>query len=304
MDWELIKTILGYISGPIIGAIIGLCTNYIAVKMLFRPYYPKRIGGITLPFTPGIIPKRKDALAAAIGRAVGEELFTAEDIRNMLCSDEVEGKLLLAVKETLSDYVSRSCEEIAVSLTDEVTAQALKDKLSSLIVEKILSAASKMELAEMIAKMGKDAIMEKKSSLGMLGMFLTDGVVDPLLGEVKERVNLFIDEQGAGALLPAVSEEVSLIVSKPINEQIDFSRLNEERITATVRTLYEEAVVKTISCATESLDICAIVEDKVKQMDVRELETLCLRVMKKELNAVVYLGGVIGLLLGIINIFI
>ena len=47
-------------SGPIIGAIIGYCTNYIAVKMLFYPRKPIYLCGRQLPFTPGAIPKGKD----------------------------------------------------------------------------------------------------------------------------------------------------------------------------------------------------------------------------------------------------
>ena len=31
---------LRLLAGPLIGAVIGYCTNYIAVKMLFRPLYP------------------------------------------------------------------------------------------------------------------------------------------------------------------------------------------------------------------------------------------------------------------------
>ena len=54
----------------------------------------------------------------------------------------------------------------------------------------------------------------------------------------------------------------------------------------------------------DTVDISEIVEKKVLAMDVKDLEKLCLSVMKKELNAVVNLGAVIGLLLGIINIFI
>ena len=48
---------LRLLAGPLIGAVIGYCTNYIAVKMLFRPLYPVKIGNWTLPFTPGIIPR-------------------------------------------------------------------------------------------------------------------------------------------------------------------------------------------------------------------------------------------------------
>ena len=38
---ETFLLILKYISGPLVGAVIGYFTNYLAVKMLFRPYYPK-----------------------------------------------------------------------------------------------------------------------------------------------------------------------------------------------------------------------------------------------------------------------
>mgnify|MGYP003328250196 CR=1 FL=1 len=83
-------TIIKYASGPIIGALIGYFTNYLAVKMLFRPYYPKKIGKLRIPFTPGIIPKRKDALAHAIGNAVGENLFTKEDLYSVISNNDSE----------------------------------------------------------------------------------------------------------------------------------------------------------------------------------------------------------------------
>ena len=59
--------ILSYIAGPLIGAAIGYCTNYIAVKMLFYPRKEIRLFGHRLPFTPGAIPRGKPRLAGAIG---------------------------------------------------------------------------------------------------------------------------------------------------------------------------------------------------------------------------------------------
>ena len=52
MDYSLIIR-------PLIGAAIGYVTNWIAVKMLFFPLNPVKIGKFTLPFTPGVIPKNK-----------------------------------------------------------------------------------------------------------------------------------------------------------------------------------------------------------------------------------------------------
>ena len=45
-------------------------------------------------------------------------------------------------------------------------------------------------------------------------------------------------------------------------------------------------------------------EQKINDMDVKELEKLVLSVMKKELNAIVWLGALIGFILGIIMIFV
>ena len=43
----------------IVGSVIGYATNWLAIKMLFRPLREKRLLGVRLPFTPGLIPKEK-----------------------------------------------------------------------------------------------------------------------------------------------------------------------------------------------------------------------------------------------------
>ena len=47
-----------------------------------------------------------------------------------------------------------------------------------------------------------------------------------------------------------------------------------------------------------------IVEEKIRDMDVAKLEALILSVMKKELNAIVNLGALIGLVIGLLNLLI
>ena len=67
--------------GPVIGAVIGYCTNYIAVKMLFYPRNEVKVWGHKMPFTPGAIPKGKPRLAKTVGNIVANTLLTEEDIR-------------------------------------------------------------------------------------------------------------------------------------------------------------------------------------------------------------------------------
>ncbi|MBR1391791.1 MAG: DUF445 family protein [Lachnospiraceae bacterium] len=58
----------------LIGAVIGYCTNYLAIKMLFHPHREIRIGTWRLPFTPGIIPKNQKRIAGAVANAVSAAL--------------------------------------------------------------------------------------------------------------------------------------------------------------------------------------------------------------------------------------
>lgn len=85
--------IIKYIAGPVIGAVIGYFTNFIAVKMLFHPKKEIKVFGHKLPFTPGAIPKGKSRLAKSVGDAVGNNLITQADIESRLLSDELADKM-------------------------------------------------------------------------------------------------------------------------------------------------------------------------------------------------------------------
>ena len=62
---------------PLIGGVIGLVTNYIAVKMIFRPLKRRRI--LFVPFH-GLVPRRQKDLAKSIGKVVGAHLVEHKDI--------------------------------------------------------------------------------------------------------------------------------------------------------------------------------------------------------------------------------
>ena len=55
----------------------GYAGAWLAVRMLFRPRNPVKLFGITI-FPQGMIPRNRDRLAAAIGKAVGQELVSQD----------------------------------------------------------------------------------------------------------------------------------------------------------------------------------------------------------------------------------
>ncbi len=77
----------------IIGAAIGGVTNHLAIKMLFRPHNAIYIKNWRLPFTPGLIPKRRDELAKQLGLTVVNYLLTPETFKKKFFSKDIQDKV-------------------------------------------------------------------------------------------------------------------------------------------------------------------------------------------------------------------
>jgi uncharacterized membrane protein YheB (UPF0754 family) len=80
---------LATIVTPIAGSIIGYTTNWLAIKMLFKPHQAAYIGKFRIPFTPGVIPREQKRIAKSLGQAVGNNLLTEEVILKELTNKQV-----------------------------------------------------------------------------------------------------------------------------------------------------------------------------------------------------------------------
>jgi uncharacterized membrane protein YheB (UPF0754 family) len=87
---------------PLIGALIGWFTNYLAVKMIFRPAEPIRVfPGLTLQ---GLIPKRRQELAHKIAETVEQELLGHQDIRGALEDPEYQAHFLSLLEQRFEGF--------------------------------------------------------------------------------------------------------------------------------------------------------------------------------------------------------
>lgn len=293
-------TILHYAAGPLIGGLIGYLTNYLAVKMLFRPYKAVKIGKWTLPFTPGIVPKRKKQLAAAIGKAVGEQLFTAEDLKKSFSAEETKEKIVDLIVDELcgKDGEKRTLGSLIDSYTGGGYEQK-EEQLSAFLSQKIALAASKGNVGALIAQRASAVVKEKKASLGMLAFMLGDDMIDGMLLKVGDSINAYAEQNGAAALQPSVKAEICALGERSADELV-----GKETLRGAIGRCCDEFLSRAAAEILKSVDVSAVAEAKINAMDMRELEALCLSVMKKELNAVVWIGGVLGFLIGCVNIFI
>ena len=90
---DTVLAVLPWILPPLLGAIIGYVTNRIAIKMLFRPLTPKRLFGVHIPLTPGVIPRNRYDLARTIARMVSEQLLSPQALKEQLDTPEFRRNL-------------------------------------------------------------------------------------------------------------------------------------------------------------------------------------------------------------------
>ncbi len=90
---------------PFIGAAIGWFTNYIAVKMLFRPYKPINILGYKFQ---GLIPKRRKEIAKSIAKTIERELLSASDLTSVLEKIDWEEEVEKTVEEVIEHQLKGS----------------------------------------------------------------------------------------------------------------------------------------------------------------------------------------------------
>lgn len=102
MNIDFFKT---WLLPPLVGAIIGYFTNWLAIKMLFRPYREIRIAGIRLPFTPGILPRERARLAQSLGETLSQELLTPEVISRRFRSPQVQSTATIATEAALRGFL-------------------------------------------------------------------------------------------------------------------------------------------------------------------------------------------------------
>jgi len=106
-----------WILPPLVGGIIGWFTNWLAIKMLFRPHAEKRLFGVRLPFTPGILPRGRARLAVSIGDTVAAELFTPDVLRARLAAPEVSVALEKGIGEALSEAAALDAGALLATAT-------------------------------------------------------------------------------------------------------------------------------------------------------------------------------------------
>lgn len=296
-----------YLTRPLIGAIIGYITNDIAIRMLFRPRTVKYVLGYKLPFTPGLIPKEKSRIASSIGNAISKNLMNKEVMEKTMLADEILDK----IKNGINDFVNnqRSNDEtVKQFLSHYLSLEDIKymsENISNDLSAQIHIAVSSAQLGTKIACIAVDHVLDKVKD-GMLGMFGGDQfitlIASPVENLLAKNINEMLSNHSREIVGALIDDQIKNFMNVPM-KNLFIGRENQiKKVEQTIISLYKSLVTEQLPRILDTINISKIAESRINEMDVKESEKLILEVMNKELKTIVWLGALLGFVMGCINL--
>lgn len=298
-----------YLIGPAVGAVIGYITNDIAIRMLFRPHEAKYFMGFHIPFTPGIIPKEKSRIAASIGKAVSENLMNREVLEKSLLSDEMLAKMGSAIDEfvTTQSNNDETIEQFASHYLTSDDISAMRGNVTEGIVKMITGKLQDSQLGNNIAHMAIEHAVEKTRN-SVAGLFGADkfvaGVAQPIERLLAKHINEILQNNSEQMVEGLVNDQSDQLMGMTMRQLVTGHNDQIAQIKNGIFNAYRVIITEHLPRILQDIDISTIIEQRINEMDMKEAEAIILDVMKKELRAIVWLGALLGSIMGTINALI
>lgn len=298
-----------FLIGPAVGAVIGYITNDIAIRMLFRPHEAKYFMGFHIPFTPGIIPKEKSRIAASIGKAVSENLMNREVLEKSLLSDEMLAKMGSAIDEfvTTQSNNDETIEQFASHYLTSDDISAMRGNVTEGIVKMITGKLQDSQLGNNIAHMAIEHAVEKTRN-SVAGLFGADkfvaGVAQPIERLLAKHINEILQNNSEQMVEGLVNDQSDQLMGMTMRQLVTGHNDQIAQIKNGIFNAYRVIITEHLPRILQDIDISTIIEQRINEMDMKEAEAIILDVMKKELRAIVWLGALLGSIMGTINALI
>lgn len=296
---------LEYIMPVLMGGVIGCITNDLAIRMLFHPRKAIYIGSWKVPFTPGLIPAQKDRIARSIGNVVGSQLLSADAIRELALNDQTIAQLEAGVKNTLrriagEDATIRALLERSIAPeTIDTAADKLCAEGSMLLMERLLTGQISRSIAGEVT-----SLLQEKVKGTILARMVDEKVLATLQEALAELIQRKLAERGPELAQKEIRSALQHLLDTSVSDLAAPCTDRMDEIAALVTRVYRVLLCDHLEKVLSAVDVAAIVENKVRSFSSAQLETLIFGMMNRELKAIVWLGGVLGAVLGAVNLLL
>jgi len=195
-----------------VGASIGYITNYFAIKMLFRPYKPVKLGNITV-FPQGVIPREKASLARKVGEVVRDYILSEDEVKKIVTSKEVKAEIENFLDKKLENILDKDIQEF-------ITKEEIAEKFA-LIIENIVKEKFSMFAGFINQDMLKDILLRLEIPLKLNQIISAKKAAEILKSEIFE----FLEKEVPQIFLKAnidkiVEEKVISFDEKTLEEML------------------------------------------------------------------------------------
>lgn len=297
---------LTYVVAPLVGAVIGYVTNYLAIKMMLRPYEAHYIGRWRVPFTPGVVPKEKPRIARAIGQAVANHLMNEEILKKNLLSDDMLGKIGEAIDAFLQEQISdsKTLREFVGQYLKQEELASLSDEMTGEIGKSLCGRLQEVGLDKRIASMAVQHAFGKvsDSALGLLGVDkLLQAAMAPVEALLSNQINDFMASHAQELIDEMMVKEREHLLDTSLSELLSDAEVRG-RMRRYALTLYTSFVSAHLPQVLKTLDISRIIEARINEMEMCEAEAIVMSVLRNEMQSLCLLGAVLGALIGCVNL--
>lgn len=295
---------LKWIIAPVVGGVIGYITNDLAIRMLFHPRNPVYIGRHRLPFTPGLIPKQKGRIAESIGKVISEQLLNEETLKQTILSDQAVEGLQTKVRDMVFElrYDERTVDELLVKHVGrevlEEKAQAVELYLTQLACERLAKARVGQAVVDSIAGRLTEAVQQNR----LLALLADGGMQSTIKSRLADWVDDMVAENAPEVIYKLLDENRADLQKMRVCQIYDRFQDRQEDIIARGTELYKALLGNNVDKVLKAVNVEKIVVDKINGFDAAQLEGMIFGIMKRELNAIVYLGAALGFLMGFVNV--
>lgn len=202
---------LHFLAPPVLGAFIGYMTNYVAIKMLFRPLKAWKILGIRVPMTPGVIPSKRNQLAENIGEMVGEHLLTSSDVSKAIAGKKFQQELKDLIENRVETLLNKDLGPLSTVIPHRF--QTYFRASIRILRLRFLTAMNGYLDSSHFAETIKATIDSQATS------FLNKNINDIFPEDSRENFYEFIEIKAVEFLgSPEVNEWISTLIQKKIKE--------------------------------------------------------------------------------------
>jgi uncharacterized membrane protein YheB (UPF0754 family) len=296
-----------YIVTPIVSGVIGYITNDLAIRMLLRPYRPWTVFGRRVPLTPGLLPKEQGRIAESVGGMIEQQFLSERILTELLLAPPMREKIEMAV-DGLIERLKADDRLVQCALEARVAPEEIEQArlgLRRAVAQKVAEALPDMNVGGAVVNAVFDKLLKQNDGIRGLGRALNiDALIDGFKENLGGKINALVIENAPRIVSESVDAEVCKLMMMPIG---DVARQFEDQIQYVRDRLienYNGMIRSALRMAFSMIDISAIVKDRIMELNPRELEALLMDLMKRELSAIIWLGALLGTILGFASAFL